>query len=429
MRVLLTTLASLTLLAIAPSGAGASTELRGFVPLSYTYDVTWKPGARRLVGQGRTLIENRSSVAKRLVWIRLRANDGDRLQQIKPRRARIDRSAAGGSMVRLRLDDPILPGRSGAIAFDMSLRVPARNTSLGRSAGADLFGDAFPVVAVAGPRPMRIGPEPSYGEGSFNPVATWNVGVKAPPALKVILPGRQQSSSDDGHVSDLLEVRDFAFAIGRFRCESRSVDGVKISACGVEVARGTLRAALRRAVLAWSTMQRWYGGYNLPSLKVVVGDLPFGGSEYPGIVFSTPDNATIAHEVAHQWFYGLVGNDQYSDPFLDESLTAYAEQQFHRSYRCDLASPIDGRRHGLGTGMDYWQKHPREYEQTIYRGGACALTVLRRDIGEPAFQAALRAYVTANADKIAGVEDFLAAVRSAAPDYDLARWERLVGLD
>lgn len=417
MRTFLVTLVALLPIAAAPSGADAEIGLTGFVPLSYTYKVSWKPKSRHLHGRGRVRIENRSTVPKRLVWIRLRPNGGGRPERIAPRAARIDREAAGGSMVRVRLDHRILPGESRELAFDLTLRVGTGDTSLGRSAGADLFGDALPVVAVAGPRGVRIGSEPDYGEGSLNPVADWNVAVKVPHGMKAILPGSP------------IAIRDFAFAIGRFKCEQDSLRGVTFAACGVDVSRNALRSALRRAEQAWSTLQGWYGGYDLHSLKVIVGDLPFGGSEYPGLVFSTPDNATIAHEVAHQWFYGLVGNDQYTDPFLDESLTAYTEQQFHHSYHCNVSAPIRNPRRGLGTGMGYWQHHPKAYEDTIYRGGACALTALRRDIGDAAFQSALREYVRANANKIADVNDFLSAVRAAAPGYDLARWQRLVGLE
>jgi aminopeptidase N len=79
--------------------------------------------------------------------------------------------------------------------------------------------------------------------------------------------------------------------------------------------------------------------------------------------------------------------------------------------------------------MNYWGKHPSAYVNTIYRGGACALTRLRYDIGAVAFDAAMRGYVQANKGKIASTDDFLAAVRDAAPSYDLAAWEHLVGLN
>ncbi|MCK7481703.1 MAG: hypothetical protein M0C28_34445 [Candidatus Moduliflexus flocculans] len=48
----------------------------------------------------------------------------------------------------------------------------------------------------------------------------------------------------------------------------------------------------------------------------------FGG-EYRGSPVSVYMESTVAHEVGHQWFYHLVGNDQLDDPWLDESLTQF----------------------------------------------------------------------------------------------------------
>ena len=33
----------------------------------------------------------------------------------------------------------------------------------------------------------------------------------------------------------------------------------------------------------------------------------------------------LVHEVAHEWFYGMVGDDQFRDPWLDEAFATYAE--------------------------------------------------------------------------------------------------------
>ena len=83
---------------------------------------------------------------------------------------------------------------------------------------------------------------------------------------------------------------------------------------------------------------------------------------------------------------------------------------------------------GLATGMDYWQRHPEAYVDTIYRGGACALTVLQTELGREKFDQVLRLYVSENANGVAETADFLRAVRVTAPEYDLDRWMRLVGL-
>ena len=43
------------------------------------------------------------------------------------------------------------------------------------------------------------------------------------------------------------------------------------------------------------------------------------------------------HETAHQWFYGLVGNDEVDEPWLDEALTEYMTMRYY-GYRYDEAA-------------------------------------------------------------------------------------------
>ena len=43
-----------------------------------------------------------------------------------------------------------------------------------------------------------------------------------------------------------------------------------------------------------------------------------------------------AHEIAHQWWYGAVGNDQVYEPWLDESFAKYSEVLFYERYHPDF---------------------------------------------------------------------------------------------
>ena len=92
--------------------------------------------------------------------------------------------------------------------------------------------------------------------------------------------------------------------------------------------------ALRYAADAFESFSERFGPYPFTELDVVgIPPLPgAGGVEYPGIVVvvvpedpqSTFFEGATAHEVAHQWFYSVVGNDQIDEPWLDESLAQYA---------------------------------------------------------------------------------------------------------
>ena len=44
----------------------------------------------------------------------------------------------------------------------------------------------------------------------------------------------------------------------------------------------------------------------------------FGGMEYPGFVLDLVSTNALTHELGHQWWYGIVGDDEYNTPWLDE---------------------------------------------------------------------------------------------------------------
>jgi hypothetical protein len=84
----------------------------------------------------------------------------------------------------------------------------------------------------------------------------------------------------------------------------------------------------------------WYGGY--PYERVTVVDPPWGGRgaggmEYPTLItcgtklFTTPDmyepESVTVHEAGHQWFYGLVGNNEFEAAWLDEGLNSYTDSE------------------------------------------------------------------------------------------------------
>ena len=70
------------------------------------------------------------------------------------------------------------------------------------------------------------------------------------------------------------------------------------------------------------------------------------GMESPRLVWiptGTPSanlRYLVTHETAHQWFYGLVGNDQARQPFADEAAADAVARTIlgmHRSSRCSTA--------------------------------------------------------------------------------------------
>ncbi|MBK8724038.1 MAG: M1 family metallopeptidase [Saprospiraceae bacterium] len=81
------------------------------------------------------------------------------------------------------------------------------------------------------------------------------------------------------------------------------------------------------------------GEYPYPQISVVNGDLKAGGGmEYPMItlISDTPDSQSldqiIAHELAHNWFYGILASNERKYPWMDEGFTSFYEQKYMKAF-------------------------------------------------------------------------------------------------
>jgi hypothetical protein len=80
------------------------------------------------------------------------------------------------------------------------------------------------------------------------------------------------------------------------------------------------------------------GDYPYNHVTAVDGTIMAGGGmEYPNItVIGDMDNAfdldvTIAHEVGHNWFYGILGSNERDYPFMDEGINSFYEMRYVRA--------------------------------------------------------------------------------------------------
>jgi hypothetical protein len=179
-------------------------------------------------------------------------------------------------------------------------------------------------------------------------------------------------------------------------------------ASGMALRPQAVAAAVRDDLVMLS---RRFGPYPWPALHVaVMPDQTAVGIEYPTMIFLGAGTAGVltTHEVAHQWFYSLVGNDQARDPVLDEGLATYA---MGRPFAGALVPPQLVPR--TGEPMTYWDRLPyTDYQLAVYVDGARAV----RSLGPPRLvDCALRAYVARNAYGIATQTGLVRSLRTVIP--------------
>jgi Peptidase family M1 domain len=201
-----------------------------------------------------------------------------------------------------------------------------------------------------------------------------------------------------------------------------------------------VRASLRIARRAVRVLGRRLGAYDSTELDVVLlraglHEGQFAGMEYPELVFSLPIADVITHEVAHQWWYGLVGNNQFAEPWLDESFASYAHERLHPATNlCRPGRPyalVDPSRRGvpLDADMALFESAPGiTIGEVVYGAGSCALQTLERRIGRARMTAFLRVLQRRHRHGVMTKTDVLQAIRDVAPRFALGRWRRVAHL-
>jgi hypothetical protein len=204
-------------------------------------------------------------------------------------------------------------------------------------------------------------------------------------------------------------------AAGLFTTEERTTpDGVRVTVGalpGAAVPAGDLAAATVQAI---ADLEEFLGPFPYGSLTVPQLPDYGGGLEYPGSILQASDSREVlVHEVAHMWFYGMVGNSQFRDPWLDEAFATYAEAVVHPADATGLlrALNIAG---DVGAPMNRFAGD-RNYFAVVYGKGAAALLTARDAVGAATFDSAIRCYVDANAWRIATPTDLGAVLDHLDP--------------
>ncbi|MDD7941771.1 M1 family aminopeptidase [Actinomycetospora lutea] len=332
-------------------------------------------------------------------------------------------AGGAGTLVELPLPACVEAGTPvrAELGFALRLGVDA-DERLGTSAGTAWFGSAFPMLAWVRGRgwvrddAVRIPGETAVSEefrlDALRVTAPAGAAVSGVGRAEGTVPGPRPGTTT--HTFRAAGVRDVSVAVGAYRVLERDVSGTRLHlftpVAGTRVApqrwADEIDASLGR-------LEDLLGPVPQPDLWVAIAPSQSSGIEYPGAL-QFGDTAPgelrelVAHELAHQWFYGLVGNDQGRDPWLDEAFTTYAQARVTGTEGKYADVRVRG---DLGLPMAAWAERGfGPYNTGVYEQGAAVLLAAREPAGGEGFDEALRAYLAANAHRVATPDDVARAV-------------------
>jgi Peptidase family M1 domain len=327
--------------------------------------------------------------------------------------------------MKITLPAPLAQNQSGTIGFDLSLVVPSGADRFGHDGNYTFIGNALPVLAVRDGGGWHLDPYTNNGESFYQLISNYDVTLTHPASLLTPATGTSTETVNGGNTithATATNVREFAWAAGAFaKTTSTNTDGVVVNVYRTSAITATQASSMmttaKNSLVAHASR---FGAYPYGEVDVVLdNNFWFGGMEYPGFVLDVISSTALAHELAHQWFYGIVGDDEYNNPWLDEGFTDYATDLYRGITGSGCGITWQSSAEKLTNSMAYWDAHSSRYGAVIYGYGKCTLHDLRRLIGDTAMANLLRNYAQSHWYGISTVADFKAAAQAAAGSTDL----------
>jgi hypothetical protein len=321
---------------------------------------------------------------------------------------------------------PIAAGGTATIGFDLSIVVPVGIDRFGRDGSYSFIGNALPVLAVKDSLGWHLDPYTNNGESFYAVAGDFDVTLDHP--ATVLVPATGTSTDTAGTTGRTIthaigaQVREFAWAAGPFKKVSATTStGVLVNVYSVSsVSTANANSMLSTATAALVAHAGRFGAYPYGEADVILDNgFWFGGMEYPGFVLDVISSTALAHELAHQWFYGIVGDDEYNTPWLDEGFTDYATDLYNNITGSGCGITWQSSAERLTNSMAYWDAHSSRYSTVVYNYGKCTLHDLRRLIGTTAMTNLLKSYAASHWYGVSTVADFKAAAQAAAGSTDL----------
>lgn len=326
------------------------------------------------------------------------------------------------------LNSALYPSERINICIEYSFTLPNCNHRFGYGENTINFGNFYPIVCAYDKGYSTESYCPT-GDPFFSEMANYYVNICTDENLVLANTGVVKSSTTDNGKSyyniQAKCVRDFAFVLSeKFNVVTKKINDTECKY--YYISDTNPESSLNCSADAIKTFSKEFYPYPYSTYSVVEADFCYGGMEYPNLslISNQVENYddylnVIVHETAHQWWYNLVGNDEYNSPWLDESLTEYSCVLFYdlnKGYNYNHKDMIDSAHANyvfyqnvykdvLGNvnadmrrPINEYDTEP-EYTFTIYVKGVLMYDSLYNLVGKNNFYKALKKYAQDNVYK------------------------------
>ena len=348
--------------------------------------------------------------------------------------------------LKVKLRKSIALGERTLIQIRFILSVPNVSYRFGYSENLYNIANWYPIVAVYDENGWDTSPYSFTGESFYADVSNYDVNITVPASYVVAANGElvNKINLQNDKVKWIWKaklMRDFVFSCSpSYFVASLKMGNLTLFSYYLNFKPHSIRGtqALHIAKNAIQTFSLLFGHYPYSTFSIVESTLGTGtqglivaGMEYPSLILvddyfyaSSSEHGfetVIAHEVAHQWFAFAVGNDPYSEPWLDEGFASYSEVLYYefvhgrpegKRHLNEMKSNYLSwqERHGdeiIGHSMEFWEDRLGSYYFIVYKKGTLVIDMLRLQVGNATFFKAMRTYFDKFLYKNAKISDLI----------------------
>lgn len=290
---------------------------------------------------------------------------------------------------------PVAKGESVTVELEYEIKLPNKQGRWGHWQGVSFLVHWHPFLAVYDETGWHPPPFIPWHQPFFTEAGQYTATIRLPKGQVLAAPSAvlEERECEPGWRDVVLApavLRDFALiASDRFQVMESNSAGVQLRMVYLPEHADYARRLLRIASETMPVYCQWFGPYPYPQFTVCESYFPWNGNECAGLVmldhrvFQMPTmgepyaDQLLSHEMAHQWWYNLVGTHGYAEPFMDEGPATY------------FAHRLMDRKHGKNNELI---RFPRQLNwlpnirRENYRYGTWYSAVRRNEAG-PAAQA------------------------------------------
>jgi hypothetical protein len=414
----------------------------------YRLSLSLEPDGR-LVGNEAVTFPNHTGGPLTEIVFRLYPNLGQYGGRMEVGQVTIDGQPASTTLraedtaLAIALSEPLLVERSVKVELSFEVTIPQREEGyvlFGYSQGIWSVPGGYALLAVHDGLRWHEDVAPAHGDAIFAEAALYDVSLALPENLTLVATGSliSQKDSDGRRVYAIAggPLREFAWlASADYKVSQTTAYGKVLRSYYLPGDEAAGQATLNIAAAALRAYQDTFGLYPYDDMIVAEAPLLHYGMEFPGLnaiglnLYREQRSQLedrVVHEIAHQWWYAQVGNDQVNTPWLDEGLAEYSmavyyEQIFGQAQANTLVNQRWLVPYQVAVENDYdavvnqpsaafsW-----EYEVIVYAKAALFFHALRQELGDEVFWSVLQSYADQYRWGVATPSDFLRVAESVS---------------